>query len=217
LRRSLKQTGLTLIEVVIVLLIIGLVTALVSVNLGTFSYWKEQGFIRRLRETLEFLHHQAVVDQSFYRIEFDLERNTYRIGVVRPEDDPNSTELAQTTAGSGLLTLELAAFLNPSPGGITTMIPPPSFPSMAQPVQLPADVIFDDIVSMRGKDLPSDGVTPYVLFSPRGFSEFGVIHMKLSNGAQVTLLINPFTGLVETHNGYKEFQWTYGNDKNSKT
>ena len=116
---------------------------------------------------------------------------------------------------AGNLSLELAAFLSPSSGATQTMIPPPSFPSLAEPVTLPQGVEFDDIKTMRGKHLAGEGGLAAILFSPRGFSEFSVIHL-LIGGEPVTILVNPFTGLTETYYEYKEFEWTYGRSREDR-
>lgn len=63
-----NSSGFTLIELVLVIVIIGLVFGVVGLRGGSFDFWKEEGFIRRIAETLNFLHHQAVVDQAFYRM-----------------------------------------------------------------------------------------------------------------------------------------------------
>jgi hypothetical protein len=90
------------------------------------------------------------------------------------------------------------------------MIPPPLFPSLAKPVPFPEGVTLTDVRTMRG--MKTEG-TPYVHFSPRGFSEFCVIHLRLQNGSELTILVNPFTGLTEIYREYKDFEWTYGHQK----
>jgi hypothetical protein len=37
----------------------------------------------------------------------------------------------------------------------------------------------------------------------------------MSDGRQSTILVNPWTGLAEVYNAYKEFQWTLGNRSQS--
>lgn len=56
----------------------------------------------------------------------------------------------------------------------------------------------------------SQGGKAYIHFSPRGFSEFAVIHFHLYNDDPVTLVDNPFTGLVTVYPGFRDFEWTYG-------
>jgi hypothetical protein len=161
-----------------------------------------------MAETMVLLHNQAVMDQAYNRVEFDLEKNSYRVGTMRVDD--------VSAQGAGainlpILSMELASLLSPSLSGETTMIPPPSFPSLAEPTILPGDMIFEDIQTPRGKAKQGDKRdNPFLLFSPRGFSEFGVVHLRMSGDKPVTLLVNPWTGLSEVYREYKEFQWNLG-------
>jgi prepilin-type N-terminal cleavage/methylation domain-containing protein len=213
-----SRRGFTLIELLMVVAIIGIVMSLVGLRMGTFTFWREEGFIRRLSETIIFLHHQAVVDQEFYRIDFDFERNQYQVGTLITEGQDNTalSNLA-SSEGIGNLSLEIAAFKSPSIGTSQTLVPPASMPSLAEPIPLPEDAVFEDVRTMRGlQNKNLDGQGAYVLFSPRGFSEFAVIHLRLKGGRPVTILVNPFTGLTDIYREYKDFEWTYGQNKNDK-
>ena len=179
---------------------------------GSFTFWREEAILRRLPETIEFLHHQAITDQAFYRLEFNFKDNNYSIGVIRPDSDV-AQDLAAIGSDAGTLTLELAAFLSPAIGGSSTLIPPPNFPSLADPVPLPGDMRFEDVRTMRGKYTSAEADSAYMLFSPRGFSEFAVVHLRLSNNSPVTILVNPFTGLTTMYRDYRDFEWTYGKEK----
>ena len=88
---------------------------------------------------------------------------------------------------------------------------------------------FTDVRTMRGvinppdsgmqNSRPDDPNRPgmaYIRFSPRGFSEFSVIHLKLANEKDVTILVNPFTGEADIIRGYKDYEWTYGRNKKKK-
>jgi prepilin-type N-terminal cleavage/methylation domain-containing protein len=206
-----SERGFTLMELVLVIVIVGLTLGVTIVRLGTFDFWKEQSTVRRLSELVVFLNNQAVMDQAFYRLEFDLESRSYRVGVMRVENS-----MASTPTGINLppLKLELAALLSPSLDGDSTMIPPPSFPSLAEPTELPPTIAFEDIVTPRGKVTPDDKrENPFLLFSPRGASEFGVIHLATADNRHVTILVNPWTGVAEVFPEYKDFQWTLGKEK----
>ncbi len=210
--RSLAARAFTLIELVVVIAILGIVMTVVGLRLGVFSYWNEETFIRRLSETIVFLHHQAIADQSFYQLEFDFEKNTYRVGVLRADNDMN-TDLQDLGEDAGVITLELAAYLNPSVGKEFTLIPPPGFPSLAEPFKFPPDMFIERLRTVRGITERGKGVVDYIRFSPRGFSEFAVLHLGLASGAQRTILVNPFTGDTEIYPGFKDFEWTYGRSK----
>jgi hypothetical protein len=70
---------------------------------------------------------------------------------------------------------------------------------------------FRDVLTPRGKVSAGDKrESPYLIFSPRGTSEFGVIHLDIGPDDPVTILVNPWTGLAETYREYKEFKWTLG-------
>ena len=208
------NTGFTLLELIVVVLIIGVASTLMALRLGTFTFWEHEGFIRKLSETIAFLHHHAVVDQTFYRMEFNFEESSYSVGAIQTNDESTS-ELIGLASELGILSVELAAFMSPSLGKTQTIVAPPSFPSLAEPVIAPRGVFFQDIRTMRGKQEPGDGVRPYIIFSPRGFSEFSVIHIRLTGEAVVTILVNPFTGNTEIIREYKDYEWTYGRTKKS--
>ncbi|MBN8550948.1 MAG: prepilin-type N-terminal cleavage/methylation domain-containing protein [Deltaproteobacteria bacterium] len=212
-RRFSSSSAFTLIELVVVIIIIGLVFGVVGLRSGSFDFWKDEGFVRRLSETITFLHHQAVVDQAYYRMDFDLRKNTYRVRVVRPEDHEDDEKLSAIASDAGYLSLELAAFLNPSLGRGQTLIPPPSLPSLAEAQEFPSGMHIEDLRTMRGRSTPAQDESGYIVFSPRGFSEFAVLHLRLSTGQPVTILVNPFTGLTEIYREYKDFEWTYGRNK----
>lgn len=210
-----KASGFTLIELVIVIGIIGITMALFLSRSNTAKHWAQENAIRKLSETIVFLYGQAVADQAYYRLEFDLQTSSYAIGIMKPE--PSSDDrLQQIAADAGVLTLELAAFLSPSLGESQTIIPPPDYPSLAKPVSLAPDILVQDVHTMRGQQsLEAGDNTAYILFSPRGFSEFAVIHLRLTGDRPVTILVNPFTGLTEVYRDYREFEWTYGRKKDN--
>ncbi|RMD86381.1 MAG: prepilin-type N-terminal cleavage/methylation domain-containing protein [Candidatus Dadabacteria bacterium] len=207
-RNKKAKAGFTLIELSLVILIIGAVLALVGVRTHTFYFWKEEGFLRSLSETIEFLHYQAVMDQAYYRMEIDLDKNLYRVGVMKSEDETAYIKSLDPTLGN--IALELAAFLNPGIGSTATFIPPPSIPSLSKPVHPPSGTRFTEVRTMRGK---SNKGKPYIMFSPRGFSEFSVIHLKQQGGDEITIVVNPFSGRTKIIRGYKDFIWTYGRRK----
>jgi len=208
------SAGFTLIELVLVVTIIGVVSGFAAYSFGTFSFWKDEGFVRKLSELVVFLHHQAIADQAFYRLNINFGTGSsapfYTVGAMRPEEDVDSTLKSACSSEAGSLSCELASVLSPSLGITQTEIPPPSFPSLGERVYFPDGVSIVDVRTMRGKATPADGGSSFVMFSPRGFSEFAVFHLKLSGGAPVTILVNPFTGNTEIYREYKDFEWTHG-------
>ena len=154
------------------------------------------------------LNHQAVIDQAFYRLEFDLEENLFRVGAMRDEDPT-----VNVVAGVNLAPLEQeeSSLLSPSMPRGATMIPPPFLPALAQPTKFPGRLRLEDVVTRRGKAVRGEGRgNPYLLFYPSGFSDFAVIHISTGEDSSITILSNPWTGLAEQYPGYREFKWTLG-------
>lgn len=212
----------TLIELVIVILVVGLLMLLATIPTGAYQYWKEEAFIRRLTETIQFLHTQAVADQAFYRLELDFgkdeQKSFFSVGVVQPEED---TALQTQNAASediGLVSTELYFFLHASTGaeGSYTIIPPPSFPSLYEPVFFPQDVVLEGVRTASARYDREHDDKAFLVFSPRGFSAFAVLHLRLSKGAPVTILVNPFTGMTSIYREFRDFEWTYSKTQGEK-
>ncbi len=203
--------GFTLIELVLVLVIIGLAMGLAVVRLGTLDHWREQAALRKLTDTIVLLNNQAVLNQVFYRMEFDLEKNQYRVGAMKPED---TTVDVQTGDTPPILQLELANIISPAIPNGATMIPPPGLPALAEPITLAGKMMFLDVATTRGKTTRDDKRSnPFLMFSPRGFSEFGVIHIAMGDETPITIMVNPWTGLAEVYTEYKDFEWTLNKRK----
>ena len=209
--------GFTLIELMIVVLVFAALMMLATVPTGAIRYWKEEAFLRRLMDTIQFLHTQAVADQSFYRLELDFgkgdQKSFFSVGVVKPEEDPALNTAGVASADVGLVSTELYFFLHPSTGvdGSYSIIPPPSFPSLYDPVMFPQDVYLERVRTAGGIYERGHSEKAFLLFSPRGFSAFAVLHLTLGRGAPATILVNPFTGMTTLYHEFKDFEWTYSN------
>jgi type II secretory pathway pseudopilin PulG len=204
-------SGYTLIEIVVVFAILGGLLLLVGRASGSFQFWRDEAFLRTLRERLEFLHYRAVSDQLSYQMEISLQSQSYRIGVLRDDQTVNTNVQVNSNQSLGELSLELADFLNPATGSGATMIPPPSFPSLYEWVALGGGSRFDEVRTRSEQITASTKESVYLVFHPEGFSEFAVIHLTLASGGPMTIVVNPFTGLTESYRGHKDFRWTYGN------
>ena len=196
-----KDRGFTIIELVIVITIMGMMVSLFIGKLSSINYWKEEGTLKKLSSTVAYLNTMAVIDQKFYIMEFDINGNQYRVGIVESNNRVDSK--------APLMERELAAMISPYIGDSETIISPPDTPSLAEPIILPGEMKFTDIMTPRGKSYAGDNREnkPYLIFSPRGVSEFGVIHIMMGPEHPVTVLANPWTGLAEVYREYKEFEW----------
>ncbi len=212
LRSTREASGFTIIELLLVIAIVGLTLGLVSMRIGAMDFWREQSSLRKLTETIALLNNQAILDQQFYRLEFDLKGNSFKAGVMRPDN----AGLAGSSAGSrsainlDILEEQLALLLSPESSSGATMIPPPNMPSLAEPNKLGGRYVLLDVVTSEGKFSRDNDEAqhPALRFSPRGVSDFGVIHISTGGESAITIVANPWTGLAEIHPGYKDFKWS---------
>ncbi|MGI6680988.1 MAG: type II secretion system protein [Bdellovibrionota bacterium] len=100
--------------------------------------------------------------------------------------------------------------------GITegrSFLPAPNFPSLSELKDAPSFLKIKDIMIFDTKYTPQDLESAQIVFSPKGFTDFSVIHLYNDRGGEYTLLINPFTGFTELYNEYKDFEWTFNDNK----
>ena len=93
------------------------------------------------------------------------------------------------------------------------MIPPPAesaLSALGEPTKLGGRYVLLDVVTADGKFSreDTDAPKPGLRFSPRGVSDFGVIHISTGGDSAITIVANPWTGLAEFYPGYKDFEWT---------
>ncbi len=207
-RQTIK--GITLIELIVVLSVVGILLLISGIGLGSVSFAREDAFVRRLSATLEFLHHQAVVDRVYYGVRFNLDTETYDVGLLSSDANVNRNLAVSSGASVGNLTIELSDFLTPFTDDGENFIPPPAYPSLAEPQTLPQGATFSKIKTSQLELDNGLGGSLVIPFSPLGFSEFAVIHLRFESGREVTILLDPFTGNVTTYNDNRDFQWIYG-------
>lgn len=202
------QRGLTLIEIVLVIAIFAFVIGIVGTRLGGFALWRTEATLRDFSELFAFLHRQAVTDQVFYRFELNIDDGAYRVGVLRPESDVNDQNAEDNLSEIGNLSREMIDFINPSVEDSQTLIPPPSYPSLIEPKYLPSDLKVTDVRTTEEKVERGQSRIAFIVFSPRGFNGFAVIHLRTSAGGDITLFPNPYTGITEIEKVYKDYQWS---------
>jgi prepilin-type N-terminal cleavage/methylation domain-containing protein len=211
--KSLSNRGFTIIELLVVIVIIGSMSFLLSSTFGAFTSWKEERFLREFTEKIQFLHQQAIADQVPYQMEIDLQDRSYHIGILRGESDVNRSSAVSTLAATnttGTLSLELADFLNPYNGDGQTMIPPPGYPSLYEKEFIPNGMILTDLKVGVTTHAANESEAVFISFQPQGFTDFAVFHFTLTNQSIVTILINPFSGEAKIFRGFRDFEWSFG-------
>jgi len=198
-----RDSGFTLIELVVVTVIIAIMGTLIAVRAGVFVFWREEGFLRRLTETITFLHYQATVDRLYYQINFNPKVRNYTVVALKPIKDTSAT----ITSG-GKLTQELAELQSPALGVSYNASPPPDFPSLAEPVLFPEGLKLIALhlpnLSLNTEDLKDTDVVS-IIFSPQGIVDGSIIEFVNAQGAPINLVVNPFTGLSKIYRKEVDF------------
>lgn len=84
-RKSDSETGLTLIELLIVIAILSLTMGVVTVRLDSVtSSSRLKASARRIGSSIEYLQNQGIVNGRYYFMQFDLDRNRVRF-IITPE------------------------------------------------------------------------------------------------------------------------------------
>lgn len=141
------DSGFTLLEVTLVLLILAVIISFAIPKLRDSSTQELQSHVRRLATTFRFLRNEAVLNGRTYMLNYDLDQQRYWI---TSEDVPGGV-----SAGDGAAKDELGLF--------------------ARPVALPNTVAFSDIV-FQGIGKLQQGQM-FTRFYPDGFVEPTVVHM----------------------------------------
>ena len=79
--------GFTLLELTVVLFIIGLLVAVLVPRLGTLSGARLDTSARRLAAAVRYLHGEAAFRSQLYRLNYDLDRQTYWVTVLTPTNN----------------------------------------------------------------------------------------------------------------------------------
>jgi general secretion pathway protein H len=174
MRRPFGQAGFTLLELVLVIAIIGVVTALVFPRFRNLGGGDVKVEARTLIGRIQGLYNEATFTRRTHRLVYDLDTQRY---------------WGEVDQGGG----------QGESGTDTFTAVDPTF--MA-PVALPTGVVLKDVVTERaGKRQEGKA---YTYFLPLGRAEFTTIHLEEKDGVDLTLQVNPLTGKVRVDKGYVE-------------
>jgi general secretion pathway protein H len=96
-KTALGYRGFTLIELIVVLVIISLMTALVTPRLiGSLTKMNLNTSAQKISSFLRYARSQAVSEQTVYHAVFDFEKNSMYIKIEKPQDDQDTYFKAET-------------------------------------------------------------------------------------------------------------------------
>lgn len=234
-----KESGLSLVELLMVILLIGIMSGLASTQIDSILVWRQKQEIRQLAQTWNFLFHHSVAKGQAFRLVIDLDRDTYH--VLREINQPSALQVQEVdflsnlrTQGeqrrraeeqTELLEAEGEQALNESLRGasleelFSSMLysDPHSSVQLTRPEELKSLAERHqlpeglDITSVKLADQePSEGQT-FIRLSPRGSSQFAIIRLKALEEVDFSIFLNPSTGEIEIEEGFLDYEWTFQN------
>lgn len=230
-----SSAGFTLIEILLVIVLVAVISTLAAGRIDTLVQWKQEGDLRKFRNTWESMFSESLARGESYRLVIDLDRNTY---YVRREIPPDGTEVKQVdylanlrTRGERERRSSEAADSLPSleeeykdedqrqSGALdglfyrTMFADPAGGVTLGRPLEFPnlaepvelTQGLAFKAVVLRGERIERGSVA--IRFTPRGAGEFATVHMAAGEDLY-TLVNNPASGKVRMHSGDIKFSWT---------
>ncbi len=228
------RAGFTLVEVMVVLAIMAGMMGGAALLLGTLEAGKMRGEAIKLTSALKYTYAQAAVNNSRYRIVFDLDAGTYNAEVVRSAivsggpapggipGTPGFGVAAEDEDDSEFLTDEARALGEQkdreddlfdededNPFGVNRRVTYERVQDgVIDPGKLKDGIKFSRIVVAGAVDR-TEG-TASVTFFPNGFQEPALIYMEDASGAMFTIKTEPLTGRVKLYSRELEIPQDFG-------
>ena len=188
-----RNRGFTLIEILVVLAIIGLISATVLPSLTSYFQVSLQSAAREIASTVKETYNSTIVSGKVHRIVYDLKENQYWV-----ESGPPTALLE--TRGSKEREERRKKFEKNAES-------PPASPFVLEKAvtrkkqSLPRGVIFEDVVTQQSPEPISEGLAYSYLF-PHGITERTVIHLTDSSKHHASLVVSPILGRTDVYERY---------------
>ncbi len=204
---SRRSKGLTLIELMVAMAIVGLIFALAASGLRTAFNVNLKSSSTRLAAILRYLSNKAVTEHLYLRMVYDLDSQTYfaeQSGdpfVISPEGEEegakkeeNEEEAQKETEGEeGTEGEKQTAFTQVES-------------KLLKPTKLPSDVFFKD-VSVSYLSQKTESGTAYTYFFPDGYATATLINLRNEeDDDHFSIEIRPLSGKVKVEGEYREME-----------
>ncbi|MCB0358731.1 MAG: prepilin-type N-terminal cleavage/methylation domain-containing protein [Bdellovibrionales bacterium] len=233
-----NQRGFTLLEIILIIVLFAVASALVARQFGSIFGWKQQGEVRKLLATVNFLSEEAEGRGNGYRLIIDLSRESYYV-LRETVDEERSVRQVDYLANlrtkkeqerraveerEQLLSLEEEFEREDSrqSGSLETLFFEHIFADPYGGVRLARPLEFPELAQTKTF---SDGIDLYELKTPRetieegegfirfpagGSPEFASLKLR-ANDQVFTLILNPATGRMQVVSGDVDFEWNESN------
>ncbi len=207
-----SQRGLTLVELTVVILLIGLVMGVAIPAAGNLTRANLKVAAQRLAGSIRFAYDLAARKNATFRLVFDIENRAYwlestseRFVLERERDEVRRGAVESEAAEKRQKRFVSRAFIESEdmwrPKG------PPRFAAVADKlapkVELPDGIFIRDVWVAHQSDKVSAG-TAVMYFFPTGQTERAAIHLVDEDDNAMTVVSEPLTGRARVYAGYRD-------------
>jgi len=197
-KHSASETGFTLIEIMLVLLLISILSAIAMPSLQELTLsTRLKSSARSIRDMLHFARDMAVTEGTPYLVVFDLDRNRYWLASSETFTANNLLTSSNSQSANGFAQLHdqtafstLASEMVHTEASRTSMI-------LGVPNTLKHNISFSHMVTSRNSQIrQTDSGTNYVYFSRSATSEDTTLYIQNVKGSAVSIDVEASTGHV---------------------
>jgi prepilin-type N-terminal cleavage/methylation domain-containing protein len=207
-----SERGLTLVELSVVILLIGLVMGVAIPAAGNLTRANLKVAAQRLAGSMRFAYDLAARKNATFRLVFDIDNRAYwlestseRFLLERDPDEVRRGAVETEAAEKRRKRFVSRAFIESEdlwkPKG-----PPPFAPvrdKLAAKVELPDGIFLRDVWVSHQSDKASAGQA-VLYFFPTGRTERAAIHLVDEDDNAMTVVSEPLTGRARVYSGYRE-------------
>ena len=225
--RLLRQRGMTMMEVMIVLVIIGLVMGISIPSYNSLTHMRLRESATKLSGTIRYLYHQATLKGLCMRLIFDLHENTYKVEAStdgnclidsvredarqakKREEDEKKKKMEEERRGpaktqTGSMQASFWGEEQPISLEVKKAVFAAYNGSILKERKLPEGVSFESIyIDHQKESYAKDRGPRYTSFHcfPLGRCQRAVIFLQDSSKEVFSLEVQPLTGRVTVHRG----------------
>jgi len=195
------ESGLTLVELLVVVALIALITAVSLPTVGGYLKLSLNTAARELSSTVKETYNSTAMTGKVHRLVYDIDAHQYWVesgpptALLDTQESKEREERKKRFAKAGEKTSEGPAFTLEK--SVTR-----------KKISLPQGVEFEDVLTEGSKEPFSSGKA-FTHFFPHGITEQTLIHLKDGSKHQTTLIISPLIGRTQVVDRYLKEREAY--------